>query len=58
MNHHQLAQLSEKSHRKAAEYLRTHPPENALTAGRLGRLHTETLQNLEAEIRGIDAFVE
>lgn len=56
--HRELARISDAAHRKAKEYLRTHPPEGPLTPGRLGRLRSAIKQNLEAEMKQIDQLVK
>lgn len=57
-DHQHLAQLSDKAHQKASEYLRTNPPEHPLTPGRLGRLRHALKVHLKAEMKEIDALVQ
>ncbi|MGK9369898.1 N-6 DNA methylase [Melioribacter sp. Ez-97] len=56
--HMRLAQLSEIAHKKAEKYLLENPPQNQLTATRLGRLRLEIKNHLSSEMKEIDKLVK
>ncbi|AFN74288.1 Endonuclease, putative [Melioribacter roseus P3M-2] len=56
--HMRLAQLSEIAHKKAENYLLENPPQNQLTATRLGRLRLEIKKHLSSEMKEIDKLVK
>lgn len=55
--HLRLAQLSELAHENTAEFLRTNPPEGALTPRRLGRLRVNVKEHIKLELLEIDGIV-
>jgi type I restriction-modification system DNA methylase subunit len=56
--HKRLAELSQTAHQKAAQYLKDNPPQEELTATRLGRLRVEIKKHLSAEMKEIDKIVK
>ncbi len=56
--HLKLAELSKSAHRKAAKYLVDKPPQNELSATRLGRLRLDIKKHLTVEIKEIDKLVK
>jgi hypothetical protein len=56
--HLRLAHLSETAHQEASEFLRSNPPDSALTPGRLGRLRVSIKRHIEKELTEIDSLVE
>lgn len=56
--HKKLAELSEITHKKAAKYLEDNPPQNELTATRLGKLRLDVKKHLASEMREIDKLVK
>ena len=55
--HIQLAELSELAHKKAKEYIDSHPPQQELSAIFLGRLRSDIKKNLKEELQKIDVLV-
>ena len=58
MTHLKLAELSEKAHAKASEYLKANAPQEDLTPIKLGRLRLDIKRYLTDEMREIDTLVE
>ena len=56
--HFKLAELSEKAHAKAKEYLEMNPPQEDLTPMRLGKLRLDIKRYLTDEMQAIDNLVE
>ena len=53
-----LAELSEKAHAKAKEYLKANPPQEDLTPIKLGRIRLAIKRFLTDEMQAIDNLVE
>jgi hypothetical protein len=56
--HVALAGWSEQAHKKAAAYLRVHPPQQALSALHLGRLRLDIKKHVAVEMKEIDTLVK
>ena len=56
--HVQLAEYSKAAHEKTAKYIASNPPQEPLTALRLGRLRTEIKKHVAQELSEIDKLVK
>ena len=56
--HLSLAELSKKAHEKAAKFIEENPPQNELTATRLGRYRVDIKKHLHKEMKEIDKLVK
>ena len=56
--HLNLAELSEKAHKKAAKYLEDNPPQKELSPTRLGKLRLDIKKYLAEEMKEIDKLVK
>ncbi len=56
--HKQLADLSERAHKKASKYLQDNPPQKELTTIHLGRLRLTIKKHLYEEMKEIDKLVK
>lgn len=56
--HLKLAELGEKAHAKASEYLKANPPQEDLTPIKLGRIRLAIKRYLTDEMQAIDNLVE
>ena len=56
--HKALAELSKVCHAKAKKYIEENPPQQNLTANRLGRIRVEIKKHLSQEMKEIDKIVK